>query len=212
MRTNSAGTALAKAVFLSAVTLSLAACSSIPGFSGKGDGPGISAPLLGLNTPVPAPALPGKRQADDIDCPHVEVLEGTSALRVGGEGNAGVRYQYSMGELARECTVSGSQLSIKVGVQGRVLIGPAGAPGTFSVPVRIVIRSEKDQKIVASKFYRVSATIPAGDTQTDFTLVAEPLTVPLLRPEADEDYTVLVGFDQSGGKATTPVRKRKRKR
>ena len=92
-----------------------------------------------------------------------------------------------------------------------MLIGPAGAPGTFSVPVRIAVRSEKDQKVVASKFYRTPATIPAGDTQVDFTVISEPLLVPFTRDQADEDYTVLVGFDQSGGKATPAPRKRKRR-
>lgn len=195
---------------LGAMALALAGCSSIPGFSDKDAAPAI---LVGTpKPPVQAAAATAPASAADIDCPHVEVLEGTSALRVGsGEGSAGVRYQFSMGDVARECALAGNQISIKVGVQGRVLIGPAGAPGTFSVPLRVVVRSEKDQKVVASKFYRSSVTIPAGGTQADFTIVSEPLLVPYLRTQADEDYTVLVGFDQSGGKADAPKRKRRRR-
>lgn len=190
--------------------LALAGCSSLPGFSDKENSPAASVLAFGTTTPPPIPAIAANPQLD-LDCPHVEVLEGTSALRVGArEGSSGVRYQYSLGDVARECTVVGNQISIKVGVQGRVLIGPAGAPGTFSVPVRVAVRSEKDQKIIASKLYRASATIPSSDTQTDFTVVSEPLLVPYTRPRADEDYTVLVGFDQSGGRGDAPVKKRRR--
>ena len=47
-----------------------------------------------------------------------------------------------MGEIARECRVAGNQLIIKIGVEGRVLLGPAGSPGTFTVPVTIAVRDE----------------------------------------------------------------------
>ena len=191
-----------------ALALSLAGCgTSLDPTSSVGGS------LLAFNTPN-APPIPAAAAAapDNVDCPHIEVLEGASALRIGGEGNGGVRYQYSLGDLARECTVVGKQISIKVGVQGHVLLGPAGAPGTFSVPVRIVVRSEKDQKPAASKFYRSPATIPAGETQTDFTVISEPLLVPLTRWEANEDYTILVGFDQAGGGAVHPAARRKNRR
>lgn len=205
MRGSSANLNLAA---LALAALSLVGCGTSLDPMG---GTGPAASILAFNTPQPPPLPKPKGEIATVDCPHVEVLEGTSAVRVGGgDSNNGVRYQYSLGDVARECTLVGNQISIKVGVQGRVLIGPAGAPGTFSIPMRIVVRAEKDQKVVASKFYRTSATIPAGDTQADFTVISEPLLVPLLREQADEDYTVLVGFDQSGGKDTSAPRKRRR--
>ena len=198
---------LAGLALVSAISLSLGGCGSSLDPSGS-----VGGSLLAFNTPNAPPIPAGAVSVDTVDCPHIEVLEGAAALRIGGEGNGGVRYQYSLGDLARECTVVGKQISIKVGVQGHVLLGPAGSPGTFTVPVRIVVRSEKDQKPAASKFYRSSATIPAGETQADFTVISEPLLVPLTRPEADEDYTILVGFDQAGGGAARPATKRKHRR
>ena len=146
------------------------------------------------------------------DCPHVEVLEGTSAVRVGGEASSSVRYQYSLGDVSRECSVVAGQLAIRVGVAGRVLLGPAGAPGAFQVPLRIVIRRESDQKPAASQFYRVAATVPAGDTQVNFTQISGQFLVPYTGPAADEDYAVLVGFDASGGKAAPEGRRQRRRR
>lgn len=71
------------------------------------------------------------------------IRDGTQTLRVyerGGEGDPQfIRYQGSILKIARECTYSGDEIvSVKFGVSGRVVIGPRGAPGTYSVPIRAV--------------------------------------------------------------------------
>jgi hypothetical protein len=150
-----------------------------------------------------------------LTCPEVEVQDGTSAVRVyagADQSNADLRYQYGLGQTARECHQANGQLTIKVGVSGRVLIGPQGAPSTFTVPVRVVIRRESDQKPAVSQLYRTTVTIPAGESGADFTIVSDDLTVPYLHEDSDADYTVLVGFDQSGGpekKAPSPKRRKR---
>lgn len=173
--------------------------------------------LLAFNTTKPGPVPPAAADKEPpLQCPQIEVLDGTAAIRVynGADQSSGnVRYQYSMGDVARECSRSGNQIVIKVGVEGRVLLGPVGAPGSFSIPVRIAVRRESDQKAAAAKFYQVPATVAAGDTQGEFTLVADPLTVPYTQAHADEDYTILVGFDEHGaapaGKSAAKPRKKR---
>ncbi len=133
-----------------------------------------------------------------MQCPSITVLDGTSSYRtyVGADQtNANVRYQFSMGEVARECTHSGKDLLLKVGVEGRVILGPAGSPGSFTVPVRIAVRHDGDGKAAAAKFYQVPATISGGEDATGFQVVSEPITVPFVSTNADDDYTILVGFD-----------------
>ena len=113
------------------------------------------------------------------------MLDGTAAIRVyngADQSNGNVRYQYSMGDVARECSKSGNQIVIRVGVEGRVLLGLTGAPGNFSIPVRIAMRRESDQKPAAAKLYQVAATVPPGQTEAQFTFVSEPLTVPCCKP------------------------------
>jgi len=68
-------------------------------------------------------AAGGPKETREIDCPTVEVQDGTSALRVGGPTNESVRYQFDITDTARECQIQGSQFAIKVGVAGRLLIG-----------------------------------------------------------------------------------------
>lgn len=158
------------------------------------------------STPLP--------QSDiSVDCPVIEVQDGTASVRVykGGQANSDVRYGFSMGDVARECSKIGDQLQLKVGVEGRVLIGPAGAPGTFTVPIRFAVRNDNSQKVLYSQLARVSATVAPSDTQAGFTYVTEPFSVPFVgRP--DEDFTILVGFDTSaraGADATDKPAKRK---
>ena len=103
-----------------------------------------------------------------------------------------------MGDIARECTRVGDQIMIKVGVEGRVLLGPVGQPGNFNVPIRIAVRRDTDQKAAAGKLYQVPTSVAFGQTQGEFTLVSEPMAVPFLQAHADEDYTILVGFDEDG--------------
>jgi hypothetical protein len=148
---------------------------------------------------VPPPAAPVD---DDIECPAIEILDGGAAMRqVAGSD---VRNQISLGQVARECRPAGpGQISIKVGVEGRVLLGPSGSPGTFSAPVRIVIK--RGDKVVASRLQRASATVPSGDTQASFVVVEENILV----PRQGEELSISVGLDPSGRGGEAP-RKRTR--
>ena len=150
------------------------------------------------------------RDALDIDCPSIEVQDGTSAVRVGGQTNESVRYQFNIAETARECQPQGDQFTIKVGVAGHLLIGPAGSPGAYSATLRVVVRRSSDQKPVISKTYRIEANT-AGANEASYQLVTEPFALPFTHREMDQDYTILVGFDNGhGGIVAKPAVKRKR--
>ena len=146
----------------------------------------------------------------DLACPYVDVREGAAAHRVfaGGQGNANVRYQFSMGEIVRSCRLEGGQLIIKVGVEGKVLLGPAGAPSSFTVPVTVAVRREQGQQFINTRTYRVAAAIPAGASQTTFAMVSDEIAVPFVSAKSNEDYQVFVGFEGAG--ATTTAERRRR--
>jgi hypothetical protein len=148
---------------------------------------------MGLDKP-PGPPPPESPSG----CPAIEVLDGTGAQRVMANaeaGNEGLRYQYSIADVARECHVNGNQVTIKVGVTGRVLLGPSGAPGGFKVPIRIAVVDERDQKPALSKLYQIDASIPAGQTATPYVLVADQLVLPLGEGRTAKDYGIKVGID-----------------
>ncbi|RFB78867.1 hypothetical protein DYH55_13600 [Methylovirgula sp. 4M-Z18] len=188
------------------LTLSLAGC-------GSGSSKFDPASLVAFNRPSAPPVPPPPKAKEDepeVYCPFVQVLDGASALRVGGSGES-VRYQYSLGDLARECKVVNGKIQITVGVEGKVLLGPAGSPGTFSAPIRIAVRKDADNTAAASKLFRVSATVPAGDTVGTFSLVSDVMEVPFTRTDADQDYTIVVGFDSKGTDSGAPAKPRRRR-
>jgi hypothetical protein len=119
--------------------------------------------------------------------------------------------QASFGETARECHVNAGVLSIKVGIQGRIIIGPAGAPGNFTVPLRYALVQEGLQpKTIWTKFYQVPVNVPQGSTNVPFTHIQEDMSVPLPTPTELEAYVIYIGFDPAGLSAA-PAKKSKPK-
>ena len=133
----------------------------------------------------------------NLVCPGIEVKEGGAAQRVyaGGQDSRNVRYQFSLGELARECRVVGNQLILKVGVEGKVLLGPAGAPSSFTVPITISVKKDGADKPVTSRSYKAPASIAAGQSQNSFAVVTEEIAVPFINEAANEDYEIVVSID-----------------
>lgn len=188
-----AGIALALSVALASV--SPVAAQSLTDrfknlFGGKSDEPA---------QPKPAPA-PGQPAADDdVDCPQVTVRAGASTYGVGATGKpaAGndVRFQASITKMARECTRNGGEITARIGIQGRVIAGPAGAPSTVEVPLRVaVVQGGVGEKVIASKAYRTTVEMSEGGS-VPFTFVAEDLSYPVPSAAVADSYIFYVGFD-----------------
>ena len=141
--------------------------------------------------------------AADVECPRVEVRTGAATLMIGskpGEGEPAaldVRYQGSVVRTARECNVNAGVMTMKIGVEGRVITGPAGGPGTVDVPLRIaVVKEGLSPKAIVSKLAHVPVNVTAAVDRVTFTHVDPELSFPLPQPLADIDsYVVYVGFD-----------------
>ena len=128
---------------------------------------------------------------EDAYCPRIDVAEGGSVIQVGGGSG---RSQITLGQLARECLgqPDGSTL-VKVGVQGRALVGAGGGAGRFSVPVRVVVRS--GDRIIASRVRQAAVQVPPGDTQGTFVVVEEGIVVPRA---AAQNFEIEVGLGGAG--------------
>jgi hypothetical protein len=136
-------------------------------------------------------------------CPPVDVRAGASTLLVppGSADAFSLRYQGSIGELARECNVSGGVMRIKVGISGRVLVGPAGGAGQMDVPLRYaVVKEGPEPKTVVSKFSKFQVTIPEGQPNVIFTHVDNDIAFPMPAGMEIDAYVVYVGFDPIGDK------------
>lgn len=143
--------------------------------------------------------------AVDYSCPVLDVRTGAGIWQV--PGNGGLKYQATIATLARECAINGTTMTMKVGIEGRVVLGEKGTPGGLSVPIRIaVVQEGPNPKTITSKFFTVPLNIPAGENQLLFSVVEDQLSFPLSNPADVEKYVVYVGFDPKGGTETSRPR------
>jgi hypothetical protein len=154
---------------------------------------------------------------EDLPCPEITVRPGAATLVLSNKGSAGeatamdLRYQGTLIRFARDCKTAAGVMTMKIGIEGRVIVGPAGGPGQVEVPVRLaVVQEGPSPKTVLSKLARISVTV-GGDGAVDFTHVDPDVAFPLPRPLAAlEQYVVYVGFDPTAVAPKKPAPRRKR--
>lgn len=136
---------------------------------------------------------------EEIDCPAVSVRPGaaTYAVHSGREQSAlSLRYQGTISRTARECRISGQTVTMRVGIEGRVIVGPAGGPGRLDVPLRLALVEEgPSPRTLASVVHRVPVTIPPETGNVAFVQIDETLSFPVAPRRVVDSYVVYVGFD-----------------
>jgi hypothetical protein len=214
------------AVGAAAVAATAAACSSLSGPIGGSTAPAATAIpassdgsftsrvksfFSGDSARLPAqpPMSVTNGTATELDCPSVEYRQGAATWAVNGpvaeSAALSVRYQGSLMQTARECIVSGNNLIIKVGVQGRLVVGPAGSAGTVNVPLRYaLVREGLHPQPLWSKLFMVPVTIPPGDLNLTWVHIEEEMTVPRPSNQDLESYVVYIGFDPDGATGAKP--------
>ncbi len=174
----------------------LGACSSpsLPSFSFSSMfGSGTAAGDANAATPL---ALPS-----NFECPSVTVRAGAATLTSSGDQAeptaANLRYQVGISTAARECRMAAPNVvSVKVGIQGRAILGPQGAPGMIDVPIRYaVVFDTVPPRTIATKLERIQVTIPPGDSNVLFSHVVEGIEFPMPRAAEIDQYVVYIGFD-----------------
>ena len=157
---------------------------------------------------------------NDVECPGVAVRTGAATLAIGKTPGdlqpsaLDLKYQGTIIRTARECHVNAGVMTIKVGIEGRVITGPAGGPGTVEVPLRMaVVQEGVEPKTIASKLAIVPVTIAeTGGGRATFTHVETDIAFPLpIRPSDIDAYVIYVGFDPLALQNRKPVRRKKRR-
>ncbi len=144
--------------------------------------------------------------APDVECPGVSVRTGAATLMIGSKPGGGepsaldLRYQVTIVRTARECQVNSGIMTMKVGVEGRVITGPAGGPGTVNVPIRLaVVQEGVNPKTIMSRFASVDVVVASAVDRVPFVHVDPEISFPLPQPMSNIDaYVVYVGFDPAG--------------
>ena len=152
------------------------------------------------------------------NCPGVDIRTGAGTLAVAAKSQQptanDLRYQLTFTELARQCFVEGGTVRMRVGVQGRAVVGPAGAPPQVGVPIRYAVVQEGVQpKTITTKFRRIALALPPDIGNATFTDIEEDLSFPMPLPAELMAYVVYVGFDDVGDRQKAqPKRKATKKR
>lgn len=190
-------------IALFAAGLAVAACTTESTLGPIGNGPAPGA----ADGQAQVAATQGG-QPTDLECPAVTIRSGAAAWQISaGSGPTNVRYQGALGQLARECAILGDVMTMRVGVEGRILVGPKGGPGTVNVPLRIALVAEGPQpKPIWSKFYSVPVAVPPGASQAIFSQVEDDLTFPMPADKRLDNYIVYVGFDPQGAAAASKAK------
>jgi hypothetical protein len=172
--------------------------------------------LFGGKSDAPPPTYvnPGEPETE-LDCPPVAIRAGASTFAVAlpGKQAAGndVRFQATITKTARECVQNGAEITAHIGIQGRIIAGPAGAPPSIEIPMRVaVVQGGVGEKVIATKAYRTTVTMTSEEGSEPFTLVADDLVYPVPTGNDADKYIFYIGFDPQA-LAPEPKAARKRK-
>jgi len=147
-----------------------------------------------------APSSPATVQdGGGLTCPDVKIRPGASTYAVAAPGKQpvgnDVRYQATIARYARDCNLENGRITARVGIQGRVIAGPAGAPATVEVPLRVaVVKDGVNEKVIATSVVRTTVSMAEG-LSVPFSVVAENVVYPAVSADENDSYVFYIGFD-----------------
>jgi hypothetical protein len=156
--------------------------------------------LFGGSTGRDAPIVnPQADQTQDLNCPPVTIRAGASTYVVGEPGKPAigdaVRFQESITRTSRQCSIEAGQITARIGIQGRVIAGPSGAPQVVEVPMRIaVVQGGVSEKTIATKAYKTTVTMNE-EGSAPFTIIADDVVYPAPPAAIGDSYIFYIGFD-----------------
>lgn len=148
----------------------------------------------------------------EVDCPVVKIRAGASTYGVAPPGKQPVaselNYQATITRTARDCRrATSGQITARIGIQGRVIAGPAGAPATVEVPLRVaVVQSGVSERVLMTKVYRTTVSMTEGGGS--FSVVGEDLVFNMPANLSSDSFVLYVGFDPQ---AVTPEPRSRRR-
>ncbi|MBB4064459.1 hypothetical protein [Gellertiella hungarica] len=177
---------------MTAVLLAVAGCNTptTTPFDHGNKAPGMDKPSTAKG--APAPVVTGT-------CPQISLREGTAFLRKGGKGKNGapddqakLQYQVSLADTTRQCTMDESGTTkVMAMAQGRIVLGPMGKAGTFTLPIRVAVVD--GDKTVYSELVKFNTELAAGQPSGQFLFQKEGIVLP---PGTSGTARIFLGFDE----------------
>jgi hypothetical protein len=140
-------------------------------------------------------------------CPQVVMLEQNAVYQVYAKGGqddpSKLLYQASFNDVTRQCTANETTMTINVVAQGRIVQGPAGTPGSVTLPVTVEVVD--GDNVIYSQKVAFPVNMPAGGSQ--FIFSKADVQIPNAQGGASRFTRVRLGFDSTPAK---PIKKGKR--
>ncbi len=129
---------------------------------------------FGTAQPPPVAVVPD----DDLECPPVAIAPDGAAIRLqAGGASEGVRSQVTITDVVRECARGpGGSVIVRVGAEGRALIGPAGSAGGHYATLTVI--AQKGPQVFARRTARVGATVSAAEGSAGWAHVEQGISIP----------------------------------
>lgn len=173
-------------IVAAAIAFALAGCQS---------GDGASKLKLGLGQPTPPRDQVSERDLRAY-CPPLQVRSGTAFYDVyknrAEQKPQNVVYQAAIDDVTRSCAYGADgSATLTAAIAGRVVPGPVGSPGKYTLPIRVAIL--RAGTVVSSQLYKYTVNVAdtAGATQFIYNNPAIVLPAPV-----DSSLQVFVGFDR----------------
>jgi hypothetical protein len=191
-----------RAAALASIAALAASCNSAGG-GGQVDSTLGTAGQQQTAAAAPAGQTPPPASGEVLDprayCPKTVLRAGTETYNVypdkvkkdDPDAARKLRFRSTITGVVRECNYAGDVLNMKVGVEGRLISGPTGEAGQFTMPVRVAVT--RGDEVLYTKLHDVPAEIPAGRTNGVFRFVDEAVSIP--KPTR-ENIIIYVGYDE----------------
>jgi hypothetical protein len=137
-------------------------------------------------------------------CPQVVLREGTAYFntyqRDGQDDPKKLIYQASIADVTRSCTYNEGMLTMNVAVAGKVVPGPAGAPGNITMPIRVAVMkvTTDGEEVLYSQLHQYPVAV--GDAATQFIFNDPNVTFPA---PTTRNIRVFAGYDEGPERAAT---------
>jgi hypothetical protein len=128
-------------------------------------------------------------------CPPVTLREGTAYFNTYAKGGQDdptkVLYQASITDVTRTCSNAGGTMTMNVAVAGKVVPGPAGAPGNVTMPIRVAVL--RGDEVLYSQLHKHQVAVGDASAATQF--VFNDTSVSFPTPQG-QDVQVFAGYDE----------------
>lgn len=128
-------------------------------------------------------------------CPPVTLREGTAYFNTYAKGGqddpAKLLYQASIMDVTRTCSSAGGTMTMNVAVAGKVVPGPVGAPGSVTMPIRVVV--VRGDEVLYSQLHKYQVAVGNASAATQFVFNDQNVSFPA---PTGRDVQVFAGYDE----------------